>query len=116
MEITRQEFNQIRGLKFLDIQQCSFCHQITILNLGWKPFKKLYCLVDKQEHTLCPELCLKAAKNILGCELYEKLKESQRQTLTINLKHYKSQCYFCSKKLAGAGKTGRIKNRNNSTF
>lgn len=34
MKITRAEFERIKGLKRIDFQQCSFCHEINILNLG----------------------------------------------------------------------------------
>jgi hypothetical protein len=54
--------------------------------------------------------------NILGCELYRKEEQKQRETINTNQNYYRSRCYLCSKELAGAGKTGVIKNRNNSTF
>jgi len=34
MKISRGDFQRLNELKELDIQQCDFCHQITILNLG----------------------------------------------------------------------------------
>lgn len=32
--ITQAEFERIRDIKELDIQQCSFCHKTNLLNLG----------------------------------------------------------------------------------
>lgn len=116
MEITKTEFDRIRHLKFLDIQQCSFCHQITILNLGWEPFKKLLCQACQKEHVLCPKLCLKVARNILGCDLYMEYKPVVKEIVKPNKGYDWANCYLCSKELEGASKKGVIKNRNNPSF
>lgn len=116
MEITKTEFDRIRHLKFLDIQQCSFCHRLNILNLGWEPFKELYCFTCEKEHILCLDLCYKAAWSILGCNLYEKYKPVVKEVVKPNKGYDRANCYLCSKELAGASKKGVIKNRNNPGF
>ncbi|KLL02738.1 MAG: hypothetical protein MRECE_48c007 [Mycoplasmataceae bacterium CE_OT135] len=117
MIITKREFDRIKDLKTLDIQVCDFCQRLNILNLGWKPFGKFYCRSHETDYTLCPELCYKVCLNIWGCQLYkEETKETGRKDTRTNLKHYKSHCYFCFKELKGAGKTGKVKNRNNPSF
>lgn len=116
MEITKKEFERIRDLKVLDIQQCSFCHRLNILNLGWKPFRKLYCRLHEAEYILCWELCYKVCLNIWGCQLYQEAKEVSRKPIQSNRKYNWANCYFCFKELKGAGKTGIVKNRNNSSF
>ena len=116
MEITRKEFERIRNLKTLDIQQCSFCQKLNILNLGWKPFGKFFCRLHEAEYILCPKLCYQVCLNIWGCELYQEVKEVSRVAIKSNQKYNRTSCYFCFKKLEGAGKTGMVKNRNNSSF
>lgn len=116
MKITWKEFNRIKDLKVLDIQLCSFCQKLNILNLGWKPFRKFYCRLHETDYILCWELCYKACLNIWGCELYSEAKEVQRKEVKVSQKHYKSNCYLCFKELKGAGKHGVIKNRNNPSF
>ena len=116
MEITRKEFERIRDLKVLDIQQCSFCHRLNILNLGWKPFRKLYCRLHEAEYIICWELCYKVCVNIWGCQLYQEAKEVSRKPIKSNRKYNWANCYLCGKELEGAGKTGIVKNRNNSSF
>jgi len=116
MEITRPEFERIRDLKTLDIQQCSFCQQITILNLGWEPFKQLYCLTCEENHVLCPKLCYKVALNIFDCQLFKEVKPVDREVVPPNKPYDWANCYLCNKELKGAGKTGQIKNRNNPSF
>ena len=64
MEITRQEFDRIKDLKELDIQQCIFCQRLNILNLGWKSFGKFYCRLHEAEYMICWELCYKVCLNI----------------------------------------------------
>jgi len=114
--LTWKDWKRLEPLKELDIQVCDFCQQLNILNLGWKPFDNLYCLTHEKKHTVCRELCYKVCLNILGCELYKKVKEVQRKVIKPNQKYYQSNCYSCSKELKGAGKTGKIKNRNNPSF
>lgn len=116
MKLTKQEFDRIKDLKTLDIQLCSFCHRLNILNLGWKPFGKFFCRLHEAEYILCWELCYKVCLNIWECQLYQEVKEVQRKEVITNQKHYKSNCYLCFKELKGAGKTGIIKNRNNPNF
>ena len=116
MKISRAEFERIRNLKTLDIQQCSFCQQITILNLGWLPFQRLHCQACQEVHILCPELCLKVARNIFDCHLFQEYKPVDREIVPPNRPYDKCACYLCGKELRGAGKTGKIKNRNNPSF
>jgi len=116
MKISRVDFQRLNQLKELDIQQCSFCHQTNILNLGWTPFPKLLCQACQEEHVLCPELCLPVARNILGCDLYVEFKPVGREIVPPNRRYDWCACYLCGKELRGAGKTGQIKNRNNPSF
>ena len=117
MEITRKEFNRIRHLKFLDIQVCNFCHRLNLLNLGWKPFGKFYCRLHETEYILCWELCYKVCLNIWGCQLYQPVKKPvEREVVPPNKPYDWASCYLCFKELKGAGKTGKIKNRNNPSF
>jgi hypothetical protein len=117
MKISRVEFERIKDLKKIDLQQCSFCHEITILNLGWEPFLKLLCQACQEEHVLCPDLCLKVAKNIFDCHLYQELpRVGLIKEVKANKPHDLANCYCCGKELKGAGKTGKIKNRNNPGF
>jgi len=117
MKISRAEFERLNELKEIDIQQCSFCQKTNLLNLGWEPFPKLLCQACQVEHVLCPELCLPVARNILGCDLYVALpKVRPIKLVETNQPYDKCNCYLCFKELAGAGKTGIIKNRNNPSF
>ena len=117
MKISRGDFQRLNELKELDIQQCDFCHKITILNLGWEPFKKLLCQACQEEHVLCLELCLPVARNIFDCHLYEELPRVRAiKAVKPNKPYDLTNCYGCGKELRGAGKTGKIKNRNNPSF
>jgi hypothetical protein len=117
MKITQKEFNRIRNIKILDIQVCDFCQKLNILNLGWKPFGKFYCRFHKADYLVCWELCYKVCQNIWGCELYRKEEpEPAIEPVKPNKPYDLASCYLCSKELAGAGKTGKIKNRNNPSF
>lgn len=116
MKITYPEFSRIKDLQTLDIQVCDFCHQLNLLNLGWKPFGEFYCRTHEANYTVCWPLCYKVCLNIWDCQLYKKVKETQKEAIKINQKNYKSHCYLCAKELKGAGKTGKIKNRNNPSF
>jgi hypothetical protein len=118
VRISQEEHQRIRDLKELDIQQCSYCQKITILNLGWKTFGKFNCRKHEQTHILCWELCHKVCLNILGCELSKKKEKSKKkeQGVSVNQEYYQASCYLCSKKLKGAGKHSIIKNRNNPGF
>jgi len=116
MKITRKEFNQIKDLKTLDIQLCSFCQKLNILNLGWKPFGKFYCRLHEAKYVLCPDLCYKVCLNIWGCELYRAEKPVIRELVKPNRPYDLANCYLCFKELKGAGKTGIVKNRNNPGF
>lgn len=117
MKITRVEFERIKGLKKIDLQQCSFCHEITILNLGWPAFNRLYCLTCQEEHMLCLELCYKVALNILDCQLYQEVSGTRLlRPVKPNKSYDKCACYLCGKELVGASKKSTIKNRNNPSF
>lgn len=116
--LTRKEWGKIKDIKELDLQTCSFCGKINILNLGWRAFGKFNCNNCEKKHVLCWELCYKYCLNILGCELLKKREEStaRNTAITVNQEYYRASCYLCSKELQGAGKHGIIKNRNNPLF
>ena len=116
MKITKKELNRIRHLKLLDIQQCSFCHRINILNLGWKPWGKFYCRLHEADYLICWDLCYKVCLNIWGCELYKREKPVEIEPVKPNKPYDLASCYLCFKELKGVGKTGKIKNRNNPSF
>lgn len=117
MKLTRKEFDRIKDIKILDIQLCTFCQKLNILNLGWKPFGKFYCRLHETEYLVCWELCYKVCLNIWGCELYSEVPRVRPiRTVKPNKSYDKCDCYACGKELAGAGKTGKIKNRNNPGF
>jgi hypothetical protein len=65
---------------------------------------------------LCPELCLKVARNIFDCHLFQEYKPVGWEVVPPNKPYDKCACYLCGKELRGAGKTGKIKNRNNPSF
>jgi hypothetical protein len=116
VRISWEEYQRIKDLKELDLEVCKFgC--VNILNLGWKAWGKWFCGKCEKEYVLCPELCLKASENILGCELVRKRKKApEKPEVAVNQKYYKSNCYLCFKELKGAGKHGVVKNRNNPGF
>ena len=115
--ITPAEFERIRDLQELDIQVCSFCHRTNILNLGWTPFGEFYCRLHEAEYIVCWELCYKVCVNIWGCELYQEVPVSRPpKPVKPNRPYDWANCYGCGKELRGAGKTGKIKNRNNPGF
>jgi len=116
MEITKKDFDRIKHLKFLDIQQCSFCHRTNLLNFGWKPFGEFYCRIHDADYILCWELCYKVCLNIWGCQLWKQKKPVEKEPVKPNCPYDLAKCYLCFKELKGAGKTGKIKNRNNPGF
>lgn len=116
LKITQAELERLNRLKELDIQICSFCKKTNLLNLGWTPFTKLHCQACQEVHVLCPELCIPIARNILGCDLYVEYKPVGREEVKPNRPYDRAKCYLCGKELKGAGKTGKIKNRNNPSF
>ena len=117
VKISQKEQQKLSGLKELDLQQCSFCGKITLLNLGWAPFHRLFCQTCQEEHVLCPELCLGVARNIFDCWLYQELPRVRPiEVVKPNRPYDWANCYLCGKELRGAGKTGQIKNRNNPGF
>ncbi len=110
------EFQKIKDIKILDLEICSYCNKLNILNLGWKAWGKWYCAKHEREHVLCPKLCLLLSRNILGCELTRKEKEKSEEPVKTNKICYLANCYLCGKELKGAGKHGIIKNRNDPKF
>ena len=116
--ISREDWEKIKDIKQLDLQICSFCSKLNILNLGWKPFGKYWCEKEGKEHVLCPELCWKVCVNISGCELKQirQKRKENKQEIAVNQEYYRASCYLCSKELKGAGKHGVVKNRNNPNF
>ena len=66
---------------------------------------------------LCPELCLKVARNILDCHLYQELpRVGPIKVVKPNKSYDWCVCYCCGEELAGASKKGVVKNRNNPSF
>ena len=114
-KLTWEEYQKIKDIKILDLEICDYQH-INILNLGWEPWGKWYCGKHEREHVLCPKLCLPVSRNIIGCELTRKRTKRSEKLTKSNLAYNLANCYLCSKKLAGAGKHGTIKNRNNPNF
>jgi len=113
---SRREWQILQSLKELDIEQCSFCQRTNLLNLGWLPFRKLFCRSHEKKYVLCPELCWKVARNILGCELVREREAGEREKVVVNKEYYRANCYLCGKELQGAGKHGIVKNRNDPKF
>ena len=117
LKISLQDYQKLNQLKELDIQQCSFCHRITILNLGWTAFGSFYCRLHEKEYILCPELCYRVCLNIWGCELYSEVPGVRPPRPVKPNKPYDwASCYLCGEELAGASKKGVVKNRNNPGF
>ena len=115
VRISWEEYQRIKDLKELDIEVCEFGH-LNLLNLGWGAWGKWYCGKCEKEHVLCPELCLKASENILGCELHRKRQVKATVAVKPNLTYDKCACYGCGKELRAASKKGVVKNRNNPGF
>lgn len=113
--LTQEEYQRIREIKELDIEICDFGH-VNILNLGWEVWGKWHCQLHSKEHVLCPSLCLPIARNILKCELVRKRTKRSEEPVKPNRPYDLANCYLCFKELKGAGKTGKIKNRNNPGF
>ena len=118
MRISWEEYQRIKDIKYLDLQVCFYCSKLNILNLGWKPFGKWYCLKHEKEYYLCWELCYKACRNILGCELKQirAKKHGGKPKVAVNRTYDLASCYLCGKELKGASKKGVVKNRNNPLF
>ena len=115
MRISWEEYGRIKDIKQLDLEICDYGH-VNILNLGWEAWGKWFCGKHEREHVLCPELCLKVALNILGCELVRKRTKKPEEKPKPNRPYYLTNCYLCFKELKGAGKHGVVKNRNNPGF
>ena len=117
-KLTWKEYQRVKDIKHLDLQWCDFCQRINILNLGWTPFRKYYCKEEEKEHVLCPSLCLKVARGVLGCELYLEVPKDRPPILPTkpNKPYDLAKCYLCGKELEGASKKSVIKNRNNPGF
>ena len=47
--LTWEEFQRIKNIKTLDLQLCSYCNKLNILNLGWEPFGKWYCEKEQKQ-------------------------------------------------------------------
>jgi len=116
VKISAKENQKLSQLKELDIQVCSFCQKITILNLGWGGFEKLHCQACREVHVLCLKLCVGVARNIFGCDLFKEYKPVGREVVPPNKPYDRANCYLCGKELAGASKKGVVKNRNNPSF
>jgi hypothetical protein len=99
----------------LDLEICDYGH-LNILNLGREAWGKWYCIKHEREHALCPNLCLPASRNIIGCELVRKRTKRSEEPVKPNKSYDWANCYLCFKELKGAGKHGVIKNRNNPNF
>ena len=53
---------------------------------------------------------------MIGCELVRKRTKRTEEPIKPNRPYDLANCYLCSKELKGAGKTGKVKNRNNPGF
>jgi hypothetical protein len=115
MRISQEEYQRIKDIKVLDLEFCDYRH-VNILNLGWESWGKWYCRKHEKEHVLCKELCLPVSRNIIGCQLLRKRKKRDGEPVKPNRPYDWANCYCCGKELKGAGKTGKIKNRNNPSF
>lgn len=113
--LTWEEYQRIKDVKELDLEICEFGH-LNILNLGWEAWGRWYCNSHEREHVLCFKLCLPVSKNIIGCELIRKRTKRTEEPIKPNKPYDWANCYLCFKELKGAGKTGKIKNRNNPNF
>ena len=113
--LTQEEYQKIKDIKVLDLEICDYRH-VNILNLGWEPWGKWYCSKHEKEHVLCPELCLPASRNIIGCELTRKRIKRTEEPVKPNKPYDLTNCYLCFKELKGASKKGVVKNRNNPNF
>jgi len=80
------------------------------------PWKEVGCQSCERKHVLCRKLCLKVARSIVGCELYELGKEIKQGTVKPNRAYDWCACYLCGKELKGASKKGVIKHRNSPSF
>ena len=114
-KLTWSEYQRIKDIKVLDLEICEFRH-VNILNLGWENWGKWYCGKDEREHVLCPELCLKVARNIIGCELLRRRSKRTGEPVKPNKPYDWCSCYLCGKDLKSASKKGVVKNRNNPGF
>src|ERR1043166_5752488 len=114
-KLTWKEYQRIKDIKILGFEICEFGH-VNILNLGGGIWGRWYCSKHEREHVLCKELCLPASRNIIGCELVRKRRKRTEEPIKPtkpNRPYDLANCYLCFKELKGAGKTGKIKNRNN---
>jgi len=114
-KLTQEEYQRIKDIKILDLEFCDYGH-LNILNLGWEVWGKWYCSKHEREHVLCSELCLPVSRNVIGCELVRKRTKRTEEPIKPNRPYDWASCYLCFKELRGAGKTGKIKNRNNPNF
>ena len=115
VRISWSEYQKIKDIKILDLEICDYQH-VNILNLGWESWGKWFCRKHEKEHVLCPRLCLPVSRNVLGCELVRKRVKRTEDPPKPNRPYDWANCYGCSKELRGAGKTGKIKSRNNPSF
>lgn len=115
-EISRKDWNKIKDLKELDLEKCSFCNKLNLLNLGWRSFGKFNCLKHEKDYVLCWKFYYKVCLNILGCELKQVRRKSEKEPIKPNRAYDLANCYLCSKELKGASKKGVVKNRNNVEF
>ena len=113
--ISWEEYQRIKDIKILDLEICDYGH-VNILNLGWESWGKWFCNLHEKEHVLCPELCLPVSRNVIGCELVRRRTKIRPEPVKPNKPYDWASCYLCGKELKGAGKTGKIKNRNNLGF
>ena len=96
--ITQEEYQRIRDIKELDLEICEFGH-VNILNLGKEIWGKWFCQKHQKEHVLCPELCLPASKNIIGCELVRKRSKRTEEPVKPNKPYDLTNCYLCFNEL-----------------
>jgi hypothetical protein len=91
------EYQRIKDIKTLDLEICNYGH-LNILNLGWPIWGKWYCSKCEREHVLCPELCLPASVNIIGCELTRKRTKRNEEPVKPNRPYDWASCYWSIRK------------------
>lgn len=55
-------------------------------------------------------------RKMVDCELVRRRTKIRSEVVKVNRPYDRANCYLCGKELKGAGKTGKVKNRNNVEF
>ena len=84
------------------------------ITVKWSQTRGALPILHSVHHT---KASLMSSLNIWGCELYSEVPVSRPpRPVKPNRPYDWANCYCCGKELKGAGKTGKIKNRNNPSF